>query len=166
MNITLRPAIESDLSLITEIYSDTSMSSYDDWKPGDVDPKSELIEMMDYRWNIDVPQYLIIEVDDEAVGFVIGTPREHHQFEIGYYVVSRMSGKGIATEALKQFIAFAYDNGIHRCFCHIDPQNIGSIRAAEKAGMNIEGTMRHSSQIHGEWADDAIYACIKGRYAI
>jgi RimJ/RimL family protein N-acetyltransferase len=161
MKIDLRPAIESDISLLKEIDNDSSMNTYDDWKIGEFDPEIELIEMMNYRWKLNVPLYLIIEADDEAVGYIQGTPHKYQQFEIGYYVVSRMNGKGIASESLKQFIEFAYDNGIHRCYCEIDPRNVGSVTVAERAGMVLEGTMKHSSQIRGDWTDDAIYAIVK-----
>lgn len=64
--------------------------------------------------------------------------------EMAYFVAAKHQGQGVASAA----VAWATDEairqqGMERVFLRIDPQNVASIRVAEKNGFEREGLLRH-----------------------
>lgn len=60
------------------------------------------------------------------------------EVEIGYHVVPRFQGLGLATEAALACRGFAESRGIRRVTAIINPENLPSRRVAEKAGLALE----------------------------
>jgi len=59
--------------------------------------------------------------------------------EIGYHVGADATGHGYATEMAATLIDVAFDVcGVERIELHIDPENIASIRVAERLGVPFE----------------------------
>ena len=55
--------------------------------------------------------------------------------EIGWALASQAHGKGYATEAVRAAVAWGDANfGVARTACLIDPENLASVRVAEKCG--------------------------------
>ena len=78
---------------------------------------------------------------------------------IGYFVDQEHNGRGIATQAVKDAVRFAFkDIGLHRVQAGVMPRNIGSIRVLEKAGFRFEGLSPRYLQINGVWEDHNMYA--------
>ena len=70
-------------------------------------------------------------------------------------------GKGIATEAIKMCVDFAFNQlKLHRLYAGIYVLNTGSIKAFEKAGFICEGTERKKYLFKGEWIDSHIYGIV------
>ena len=63
-------------------------------------------------------------------------------FEIGWTIRSKFWGRGYATEAARRSIEFAF-NELHRysVISLIDPDNVRSIRVAERVGERPDGTV-------------------------
>ena len=63
--------------------------------------------------------------------------------EIGYWVRADARGRGVITRALRLVSRFAFEHeGAARLQLRADVDNIGSRRAAEKAGFSFEGVLR------------------------
>ncbi len=78
---------------------------------------------------------------------------------IGYSVDQSHNGKGYATEAVRQAVAFAFrDAGLHRVRGAVMPDNPASARVLLKAGFRPEGHFLRYLRINGRWADHDIYA--------
>lgn len=78
---------------------------------------------------------------------------------IGYYVDEGLSGRNLATEAVKLAVDFAFAHAhLHRVQAAVMPRNKASIRVCEKAGFVYEGLARYYLQIDGRWEDHAIYS--------
>jgi [ribosomal protein S5]-alanine N-acetyltransferase len=80
--------------------------------------------------------------------------------DLSYYLASSHWGKGIMSEALGAVVPFGQQvMELHRIQAFIRPDNIGSIRVAEKSGLVREGVLRryHHSP-HTGWVDKAVYA--------
>ncbi len=61
------------------------------------------------------------------------------EVEIGYRLARKYWGQGYATEALCAVRDYAFNTlGLSRLIALIDPDNIASVRVAEKAGMHYE----------------------------
>ena len=78
---------------------------------------------------------------------------------IGYYVDQALAGRGIATDAVRLAVDFAFDHAaLHRVQAAVMPRNGASIRVCEKAGFALEGLARYYLQINGVWEDHHIYS--------
>lgn len=80
--------------------------------------------------------------------------------EVGYWIRSSWTGRGLATEATAALVAVARDHlGAKRVELTCDARNAASRRVAEKAGFTLEGILRHARRdTAGELADKCMYA--------
>lgn len=82
--------------------------------------------------------------------------------EVGYKFDPQSWHHGYAAEALCKCIDIAfYEMNLHRITAHIMPDNLASIRLAERTGFEFEGIARKSALIHGVWEDHVIYSIIR-----
>jgi RimJ/RimL family protein N-acetyltransferase len=85
-------------------------------------------------------------VVDRATGDVVGRigpwlPEGWPGFEVGWSLRREYWGRGYATEAVKACIRHSFETlGQPHVISLIDPENIRSIRVAERAGERLEGT--------------------------
>lgn len=87
--------------------------------------------------------YLIFARDSGSLLGSIGGAIEGHRVQFGYLLAREAWGKGFATEAAKQFVAgMLAEPGIERVQAYCDLENQASARVLEKAGLNLEGTLR------------------------
>lgn len=78
---------------------------------------------------------------------------------LGYWVDAACAGRGFATEAVRQAVAFAFgEAGLHRVQAAVMPRNAASIRVLEKAGFREEGLALRYLQIAGVWEDHKLFA--------
>ncbi|HET6816517.1 MAG TPA: GNAT family protein [Mycobacteriales bacterium] len=85
-----------------------------------------------------------------------------HSCHIGYWIDSRVAGRGIMTTA----VAMATDHafwavGLHRVEINIRPENAASRRVVEKLGFREESLRRRFLHIDGEWRDHLSYALVR-----
>ena len=105
-----------------------------------------------------------ITIDDVAVGAItINFAKERRIAEIGYHIKKALWGQGFATEAAQAVVetAFATCTDLQRIQANIHPENKGSIRVAERTGMEFEGTLRSYSYIAGKAVDEAVYSVLR-----
>jgi ribosomal-protein-alanine N-acetyltransferase len=112
--------------------------------------------------SVDPPLSLVIIVDDRAVGGVGLQPMtdvNRRTAEIGYWIGAAFWGRGIATEAVTLVTDWAFGaHGFLRIFAQPFAGNLASRRVLEKAGYELEGTMRCSAVKDGEVLDQCMYA--------
>ena len=84
---------------------------------------------------------------------------------IGYSIDEKYTRKGIATEAVKEVIQFAFRNvKLHRIEAYVSPKNEGSIKVLEKAQFIREGLLRELLYINGKWEDHYIYSLLRDEF--
>ncbi len=114
------------------------------------------------RWGFG-PYAVVEKQSQELIGYcglfyfpdVGGKP----EVEIGYRLRRSAWGKGFATEAACAVRDFAFNSlGMQRLIALIDPDNIASIRVAEKLGMQYEKDIMLPGYTH----PDRIYAVSRG----
>lgn len=82
--------------------------------------------------------------------------------ELGYYIGEEYWGKGIGTDAIKQICRYIFEEtDIIRIFAEPFSYNIPSCRALEKAGFQLEGTLRKNAVKNGKILDMKMYALVK-----
>ncbi len=82
--------------------------------------------------------------------------------EMGYYIGEEHWGKGITTEAVRQFCEFVFSNtDIIRIYAEPFANNSASCRVLEKAGFQFEGTLRSNAIKNTKVLDMKMYSRIK-----
>lgn len=78
---------------------------------------------------------------------------------VGYWVDSRVAGRGIMPTALALAVDHAFARGgLHRIEVNIRPENAASRRVVEKLGFRREAHHHRYLHIDGEWCDHLGYA--------
>lgn len=77
---------------------------------------------------------------------------------VGYYVAESHNNRGVATEAVRHVVRFAFDKlGLHRVEAGVMPHNPRSMRVLEKAGFTKIGFAPHYLKIHDAWRDHHLF---------
>ena len=72
-------------------------------------------------------------------GFFIQSIEQQKEVEIGYRLAKKYWGQGLGTEAAKAVLEYGQQRfNFQRFVCLIDPENVRSIRVAQKLGMKLE----------------------------
>jgi ribosomal-protein-serine acetyltransferase len=87
--------------------------------------------------------------------------RVHQMANLGYWVRSSASGRGVATMATRLAAKFGFEQlGLHRIEIVAAVGNIASQRVAEKAGAKREGVLRKRLLIQGESLDAVLFSLV------
>lgn len=101
----------------------------------------------------------------EAIGGIgLEFGKDVHRFtaELGYWLGEPFWGRGIMTEAVRHFTAWAFENfAVYRIYATAFDGNAASIRVLEKAGFQQEGHLHASVLKNGRILDQWLYARIK-----
>jgi RimJ/RimL family protein N-acetyltransferase len=69
--------------------------------------------------------------------------------EIGYFLLPPARGQGLATEAVKLLVHYAFDHmGVNRVWATCDAGNAGSANVLRRAGVPEEGRLRAETRDH------------------
>lgn len=85
--------------------------------------------------------------------------------EIGYWVRSDETSKGICTEAVDRILKETFDGlGYHKAVLRIAVGNVASDRVAQKLGFTREGILREELLIRGNWVDHSHWSLLDREY--
>jgi RimJ/RimL family protein N-acetyltransferase len=108
---------------------------------------------------------LAIEVDGEAaggIGVILGTDIERVSGELGYWLGEEYWGRGIVTEAIRQFAPWAMERfKLSRLHADTFYDNPASARVLEKAGFTKESVKRRAAIKNGEIKDLNVYVMLR-----
>jgi [ribosomal protein S5]-alanine N-acetyltransferase len=174
--IRLRPWRDDDLSALRAVAEDPYAQLLTGLTPGDEEGARAYLEAMvkDIRRVRGLGYSFAIADDDtgEAVGSIgmwlravapdgaTGYREEAHgRGSLGYWSVPARRRSGVATEALRIISPWALSLGsVERLELFIETSNVGSWRAAERAGYQREGLLRSFQRIGGERRDMFVYS--------
>ena len=81
---------------------------------------------------------------------------------LGYWVRSSDTGRGVATAAIRQIVRWAFENtDLIRLELIISTKNAASLRTAEKAGAVREGILRKRLLLHGIAHDAVVFSFVR-----
>jgi RimJ/RimL family protein N-acetyltransferase len=129
-SIRLRPVDESDLPILFEFQLDpeaTAMAAF---------PSRDEQAFYAHSRKIMADESVIFKaiVFDGQLAGSIGNWEMDGKCEIGYWLGREFWGRGIATEALRQFLGVVK---IRPLYAHLAKHNIGSRRVLEKNGFKV-----------------------------
>lgn len=77
---------------------------------------------------------------------------------LGYWLRSDVAGRGFMTEAAAAVVEFAFGElGLHRLELTAAPDNVASVRVAEKLGFKRGGVLRDGSRGSNGWHDVLVF---------
>lgn len=105
----------------------------------------------------------------ETGGFIGGSGLhridwESRKFEIGYWIRTSQSGKGLMTEAVQRITHFAIESLLaNRIEIRCDSMNARSARLAERLGFTLEGILRNEKlDESGALRSSMVFAKVRG----
>jgi len=161
--LTLRALQASDAADLHVAFSDEEVCQY--WSHAAYTSLSQSQKRVDENiaWS-DALTWAIIKGEGQpALGWVILQPgRENRIAELGYILRRDAWGEGIMAEAAKAVVNYGFKvEGMRRIFADADPDNIGSIRVAEKCGMTYEGCLKGNWDTQIGVRDSLIYGRVE-----
>jgi RimJ/RimL family protein N-acetyltransferase len=153
VNLALRAWTPADATLLVEAASDPYVALIE-----------QLEQPVDAGSRVDDPWARVIELEGDPVGGV-GAIRRHVPgvAEVGYFVVERARGRGVATQALASYVEWLFAHTeVERVQATVEPWNEASIRALEHCAFEREGLLRRYASWGGERRDVWLYARLRG----
>ena len=93
--------------------------------------------------------------------------RIHRFANLGYWVRTSATRRGVATEAVRQVADFAFGNtDLVRLEIVCAVGNNASERVAQRAGAVREGVLRHRLLVHGQSVDAVMYSLVRERNSV
>ena len=93
------------------------------------------------------------------------TSRRERAAELGYWIRTAETGKGVATEAAARVLQVGFEElGLHRVTARIAVGNVASERVADKLGFVREGLLRKEVLVHGVWMDHSLWAILEEEF--
>ena len=169
--LTLRKLNLQDAEELFSWASDSELMKYNAWNHhGSVEDTLEFLLFMEDRYTRnELPQNwgITLKKTERLVGTCGFTDYSiiNSCATVGYTVARDYWGLGIATEAMKEVLKFAFLGlGCNRVEATCFPENTGSERVLQKLGMSFEGLFREKVFIRGEFHDLSCYSIIRKDY--
>ena len=105
-------------------------------------------------------------VVEKATGLVVGRVgfrqgEDPRDASLWYLMRPDRQGRGYAVEAARLAMKFGFrELALHRMWVDVDPENVASIRVAEKLGMRHEALHLENVFVKGAWRGTAILAIL------
>lgn len=91
--------------------------------------------------------------------------RSSRSGEIGYWIRTEDTGRGIATEATHEALRIGFGElSMHRMVLRVAVGNKASERVATKLGFVREGVLREDIQVGGRWMDHSVWGLLDHEY--
>lgn len=110
-------------------------------------------------------------IEDKETGKIIGMiglmnlDFKAKKAEVGYWVGKKYWGKGIAKEALKLILKYAFkDLKLNRVYAKVASMNVPSCKLLKKCNFKLEGRLRKDGKFKGKWDDLLIFGILKEEY--
>jgi RimJ/RimL family protein N-acetyltransferase len=99
---------------------------------------------------------VVVGPDDRPIGLVSLWDRTipHEAAEISIWLGRGHRDAGLGTEALRLALRHAFDQlKLHKVYLRVLDYNARAMRAYEKSGFKVEGTLREEMRVDGAWHD-------------
>lgn len=164
--LLIRRLRDDDLDTLVAYRSLPEVARMQLWDSYDREKGLEMIEDCRAREPFTAGDYFQFAVEHRATGRLVGDlyfkmDDAGKQAEIGYTFDPAFQGQGLASEAVRALIDFAFkERGLHRVYGVTDPRNERSIALMQRLGMRQEAHFRKNLWFKGEWADDVVFAVL------
>ncbi|MES2339083.1 MAG: GNAT family N-acetyltransferase [Pseudomonadota bacterium] len=163
--LAMRPQATTDAEALFEAYSDVDLMTW--WSSA---PHSSVDQTRDYLAARTMPSdWRGWTMIDRASGAVVGTLGAHESkpqvVEIGYLVLRRFWGQGLAHEGVSRLIELLFETeGHRRIWADTDPDNAGSNALLQRLGFTREGHLRAEWETHIGVRDSYIWGLLRDEW--
>lgn len=160
LNYVIRPAEESDLTAITDIYNEAVIRG---GASADLEPVSREVRRAWVDSHQPREQYpvVVIDVSDEATGETVtagfGSLSKFHPragydgiAELSYYIAARFHGQGLGTAMVDWLLQAAVERGFHHATTIIYADNAGSVALMRHFGFTRFGVLPAAVKVVGD----------------
>lgn len=165
--VLLRPTRPGDAEAVFAVFADLETVRY--WSH---EPFTTLDQARDYLAGIErvfrertLFQWAVADCEtDRLIGTVtlFGWDRDHRRAEIGFILHRGFWGRGLASEAVRAALAFAFGPmDLHRVEADVDPENAASLALLGRLGFREEGRLRERWFTYGQWRDSALLGLVR-----
>ncbi|WP_456274728.1 GNAT family N-acetyltransferase [Bacillus sp. AK031] len=169
--IYLREFIESDWVGVYKYASQNIVSKFQVWEPNSTEDSKEFVnQILIDKSKSPRTRYvyaIILKETDEMIGAGEINVRDffNKSGDIAYIINPNYWGKGLATDVAKILIRFGFEDlNLHRIFAYCNPENLGSLKVLEKAGLTQEGRLRENLLMKDGWRDSFIYSILESEW--
>jgi RimJ/RimL family protein N-acetyltransferase len=103
-------------------------------------------------------QLFVAQAEDELVGYIaiMGGPyqRNSHKADIVIGILQDYTGMGLGSELFRHAEVWARQVGLHRLQLTVMTHNERAIALYKKMGFSVEGEIKHSLFVDGEYVDE------------
>ena len=170
--LRLRSLGDPDLPALVAIFGDATHLRY--WSHGpiaDADAARAYLDGIAAGWR----ERSLFQwgIEEAATRQIVGTvtlagwDRDNRRADLGFILRPGAEGRGLATEAVRTALAFAFGTmGLRRVEADVDPDNAASLRLLERLGFRREGLLRDRwFTFFGEWKDSVILGLLADELA-
>ena len=161
---TVRHLVTADLNTFIALVNDLP-SRGDYFSPHFKSPETMRKEFMQHGFVTEDSELFVIE---DAQHHVVGVithfkSRTPVSREIGYRLLEpRLAGRGYVTEACRLLIDYLFNvHPYQRLELLTAPENVASVRIAQKCGFQAEGTLRQAFFINGHYQDVTVFSLLR-----
>jgi RimJ/RimL family protein N-acetyltransferase len=165
-HITLRARHEADVPVLhAELYEDVLTRSRGDsrpWRPipsGSAQSPFAVAEVTD-----EVAPFSVVEAaSGELVGEALlwGIDSHNRLGHLGLALRPGFRGRGYGLDVVRVLCRYGFSvRGLHRLQVETLADNEPMRRAAVSAGFTLEGTMRRTAWVCGEWLDEVVFGLL------
>ena len=170
--LILREFRRDDRESVHEYAVDPEVYHFMPWGPNSEDETRAFIERGITSRHRDPRLHFELAITLRETGRLIGgsgiraADESFRAADMGYCLRRDAWGKGLATEAAAGLIGFGFEQlRVHRIWATCDTRNVRSARVLEKAGMELEGTMRDDTWLRGQWRSSRLYSVLEGEWS-
>ena len=143
--LVLKRFVMDDLDALFELYQDSEIRRYFPEGVLDHDQTKEELEWF-LNGHPRFPELGLWATVNKETGEFMGrcgllpwTIEDHQEVEVAYLLGKKFWGQGFASEAALAIVRYAFEDlDLSRLICLIDPENLASIKVAERIGMSFE----------------------------
>ena len=174
--VGLRARDEADIAVLhTELYEDIATYTIADsrpWRPIPADSSASPYAIGEPR--DDPPRFSVVELaggeetDGELAGAALLWAIDSHNrsAHLGLSLRPSFRGRGLGTDVVLALCEYGFTvRGLHRLQVDTLASNAAMIRAAERAGFTLEGTLRAAGWVNGDFADEVILGLLASDWA-
>jgi RimJ/RimL family protein N-acetyltransferase len=117
-----------------------------------------------FRTGHSAPFVIADSATDQPIGLINVQFRDDHVATIAYSAFSGHRGQGVAPRAVRLAVDWAFsDLGVSEILLEIDPENLASVRVAQKCGLKPAGRVDTHAQSEPGSGQKLVFAIRKGK---
>ena len=168
----LRRLERRDLPALLAYRNDPEVARYQGWGDGDAAAQAEARRAAPAERQPGTPgAWFRWMMEEKATGSVVGdcamcvNGGDPRQAEIGFSVSHEHQGRGVAAEAVRRVLGFAFGElALHRVVAVTDARNAAAAALLERIGMRREAHFIQNSWYKGAWGDEFLFAILRSEW--